>query len=145
MEEIKVVIDDGGYMPERAHDLDAGYDIRTPYDIIVPPSTPQGGAGKAFVDTGIHIQIPAGYAGLLVSKSGLNVVHNITGTGLIDAGYTGSIAVKLYNHGAKEWPIKRGEKLIQLVIIPVATPDLVRVSELAETDRGAAGFGSTGR
>lgn len=92
---MKVVIDPGCYMPERAHEDDAGLDLRTPHDVVVPSF------GSAVIDTGVHMQIPVGMVGMLKSKSGLNVKSGITSEGVIDAGYTGSIVAKLYNHSGK--------------------------------------------
>lgn len=138
-EKVKVVLDDGAYMPERAHELDAGYDLRTPEDVTI-----YGGL-NATIDTGVHVQIPGGYVGFLKSKSGLNVKDSITGEGVIDAGYTGSIKVKLYNNGNSTKRFYKGDKIIQLVILPIYTPEIERVDSLEKTDRGANGFGSTGR
>lgn len=135
---MKVVIDDGAYMPERAHEADAGYDLRTPIDFDVY------GRMNRTIDTGVHVEIPTGYVGFLKSKSGLNVKDNITGEGVIDAGYTGSIKVKLYNEGTHVKSFNRGDKIIQLVILPIFTPELEQVDSLEETERGDAGFGSTG-
>lgn len=136
---MKIKLDPGAYMPDRAHDTDAGLDLRSPEDITVPAR------GSAVIDTGVHIELPPMTAGLLVSKSGLNVKHDITSTGLIDEGYTGSIAVKLYNHGEADYHISAGDKVSQLVIIGIARPYIKLVPELNDTERGAGGFGSTGR
>ena len=139
-EKVKVVLDDGAYMPERAHELDAGYDLRTPEDVTI-----YGGL-NATIDTGVHVQIPGGYVGFLKSKSGLNVKDSITGEGVIDAGYTGSIVVKLYqNEGAAPVTFEPGDKIIQIVLLPIYTPELKIVSEFAQTERSDNGFGSTGR
>lgn len=136
---MKIKLDPGAFMPERAHSADAGYDLRSPI-------TGRIYAGEAVViDTGVHVQIPVGYVGMLKSKSGLNVKHDIVGEGVIDSGYTGSIRVKLYNHGAESYMIECGDKISQLVILPIITPELELVTELEETDRGDNGFGSTGR
>ena len=136
---MKIVLDKGAFLPERAHTLDAGYDLRAPDGGLVP-------AGKYLtIDTGVHMAITPGMVGFIKSKSGLNVNRNITTTGVIDAGYTGSIKVKLYNHGNSAYCFTRGDKIAQLVILPIFTPDLEVVDELPETDRGANGFGSTGR
>ena len=136
---IKIKLDPGAFMPERAHENDAGYDLRSPV-------TGRLYAGEAVViDTGVHVEIPAGYVGMLKSKSGLNVVHDIVGEGVIDSGYTGSIRVKLYNHGAESYVIEEGDKISQLVILPIITPELELVAHLNETERGDNGFGSTGR
>ena len=136
---MKIKLDKDAYMPERAHDKDAGYDLRTPLRFVLHPHS------SATIDTGVHVQIPEGHVGFLKAKSGLNVKHDITGTGVIDSGYTGSIRVKLYNNGDIPHVFEVGDKLIQLVILPVLTPDLGLVNDLEETERGSDGFGSTGR
>ena len=135
---MKIKLDPGAYMPERAHVLDAGLDMRTPHDITIPAG------GSVIVDTGVHIAIPMGYVGFLKSKSGLNIKSGITSEGVIDAGYTGSIVAKLYNKGDQDKEIKAGSKVTQLVIIPIVTPELELVSFLPDTERGDSGFGSTG-
>lgn len=136
---MKVVLDNGAYMPERAYEADAGYDLRSPIKTRLY-------AGQAVViDTGVHVQIPKGHVGMLKSKSGLNVKHDIVGEGVIDSGYTGSIHVKLYNHGTESYVIEVGDKISQLVIIPILTPEIELTDSLEETDRGLKGFGSSGR
>ena len=137
---MKVVLDKDAIMPTRAHESDAGYDLycKDARKLIMP------GAAVVF-DTGVHVQLPKGTAGLLVSKSGLNVNHGILSTGLIDAGYTGSIKVKLYNHSNHEYLISHGDKISQLVIINISTPELELADTLNSTDRGDSGFGSTGK
>lgn len=136
---MEIMLDAGAYMPSRAHGTDAGLDLRTPKAATVPAY------GSAVVDTGVHVALPHGCAGLLVSKSGLNVKHDITSTGLIDDGYTGSIVVKLYNDGREAYKFEAGDKITQLVVIPVACEPLEHVSEFNATERGDDGFGSTGR
>lgn len=136
---MKVVLDDGAYEPTRAHETDAGLDIRAMYTQIVPAKE------SAIFNTGVHIELPKGTAGVLMSKSGLNVKHNITSTGLIDEGYTGEIIVKLYNHGGIDYKVKEGDKISQLVIVPVKYENVEIVDSLEESDRGNKGFGSTGR
>ena len=135
---IKIVLDPDAVMPSRAHDLDAGYDIFSREDAVIFPNT----SGK--FDTGVHVAIPAGHVGFLKSKSGLNVKSGIQSEGVIDAGYTGSICVKLYNHGSQAVEIKKGQKISQLVILPIITPELDLVECLEDTERGSGGFGSTG-
>lgn len=135
---LKVKLDPGAKMPTRAHDTDAGLDLYAMYKRIIPAG------GSMCFDTGVHMEIPEGYAGFLKSKSGLNVNFGILGEGVIDCGYTGSIMVKLYNHSKASVEIKRGQKISQLVILPIATPELYEVDELEDTDRGDGGFGSTG-
>lgn len=136
---MEIMLDNGAYMPSRGHGTDAGLDLRTPKAVTVPAY------GRVAVDTGVHVALPHGCAGLLVSKSGLNVRHDITSTGLIDEGYTGSIVVKLYNHGGEDYQLAAGDKITQLVVIPVVREPLEQVSAFNATERGDNGFGSTGR
>lgn len=135
---MKVKLDPGACLPTRAHDLDGGFDLYSPEKAVV------FAGGSVCIDTGVHVQLPPGTAGLLVSKSGLNVKNNVTNTGLIDEGYTGSIRVKLYNHGNQIVRIEPGQKISQLLIVPILRPDVEVVDELEETERGSNGFGSTG-
>lgn len=125
-------------MPTRAHKDDAGLDLYATEDAVVFRD------GSYTFDTGIHVAIPQGYVGFLKSKSGLNVNNGIQSSGVIDAGYTGSIHVKLYNHSHKMVRIKRGQKISQLVILPIITPELELVDDLDDTERGDGGFGSSG-
>lgn len=136
---MKVMLDNGAFMPERAHDTDAGLDLRTQKNCYCRPH------GTVTIDTGVHIQLPPGRAGLLVSKSGLNVNFDILSTGLIDEGYTGSIKVKLYNHGSEPYSFQRGDKISQLVVIPVDYVNCEQVDALEGSERGDNGFGSSGR
>ena len=133
-------LDEGAYMPERAHRLDAGLDLRSPVDVLVPCS-----GGSAIIDTGVHVQLPPDSVGMLKSKSGLNVKHGIVSEGVIDCGYDGSITVKLYNHSDTAYQVKRGDKISQLVILPVLRPTPVQVDKIEGGERGNNGFGSTGR
>jgi dUTP pyrophosphatase len=135
---LKIVLDENAIMPSRAHAWDAGYDLFSREDATVWQS-----AGGKF-DTGVHIQIPEGYVGFVKSKSGLNARNGIQAEGVIDAGYTGSINVLLRNHGPRAVEIKKGQKIAQLVILPIITPELEVVDRLEETERGEGGFGSTG-
>ena len=138
---LPVMLDKGAKMPTRAHDTDAGLDLYMPdiadetlfaHDTLV-------------IDTGVHVLIPDGYVGMIKSKSGLNVKYGITSEGVIDAGYTGSIVVKLYNHSDDDIAVDCGDKISQLVILPIITPTVKLVNEFPVTDRGDNGFGSTGR
>ena len=136
---MKVKLDKGAYMPERAHSTDAGADLRTPHDVTVMPND------SVVTDTGVHIELPPNTVGMLKSKSGLNVKHGITSEGVIDVGYTGSIRVKLYNHSDKPCELKAGDKVSQLVVMPILIPSFELVDELEDTERGEKGFGSSGR
>lgn len=138
---MKVSIDEGAFIPVKAHAEDGGFDLKSPIDTFVPAK------GSSVVDTGVHMEIKRGYAGLLVSKSGLNIRKGITSTGLIDSGYTGSIKVKLYNNGFEEHFVRRGDKISQIVIIPISDDNGIEVVDVLDTvsERGNNGFGSTGR
>ena len=136
---MKIMLDSGAYRPTRAHKTDAGLDLYSPVDVVIMPQA------SAVIDTGVHVALPEGSVGFLKSKSGLNIKHGILGEGVIDAGYTGSIRVKLDNHGSDPYCIQRGDKVTQLVILPVILPDLEKVDSLEDTERGCGGFGSTGR
>lgn len=136
---MKVTLDMDAYIPTRAHTTDAGLDLRSPIDFVIPPG------GSITIDTGVHVQLPSDTVGLLKSKSGLNVKHGIVSEGVIDVGYTGSIHVKLYNHSRHRYKGKAGDKISQLLVLPCLFPSVEVVAELEDTDRGANGFGSTGR
>lgn len=136
---LRIVLDEGAKMPLRAHPSDAGLDLFSRAETVIPAR------GSAVFDTGVHVEIPAGYVGFIKSKSGLNVKKNLLAEGVIDAGYTGPIVVKVYNHGDEDVRLRAGDKLTQLVILPVALPELELTDSLSETERGAGGFGSTGR
>lgn len=137
---MKIKLDEGAFEPVRAHDTDAGLDLRASRSIRVPAH------GSALIGTGVHVQLPDGCCGLLVSKSGLNTKHDLTSTGLIDQGYTGEVMVKLHNHGHDSYQVNAGDKVTQIVVIPVRYEPVAIVDSLdSETDRGDNGFGSTGR
>ena len=136
---IKIKLDEGAKMPTRAHETDAGLDIYSREEQIVPAKE------SAIFDTGVHIELPIGSVGMLKSKSGLYVKYGITSEGVIDVGYTGSIVVKLYNHSGFDYRVKAGDKISQLVILPILTPTPYLVESLDETERGDNGFGSSGR
>ena len=140
IEFIRCVVEPGCYHPIRAHETDAGFDLRTPKRFIVPVH------GSATIDTGIRVEIPKYFYGKLESKSGLMCKHNVfCPGGVIDCGYTGTIAVKLFNFGNNDYIFEKGDKIVQLIIIPCALPVVDNVDVLSETERGNDGFGSTGK
>ena len=139
MTELRIMLDPGARMPERAHPEDAGLDLFSPEAVNVPARE------SAVIDTGVHVEIPNGYAGMIKSKSGLNIKHGIISDGVVDAGYTGSIRVKLYNLSDDDYMVELGDKISQLVIVPVITPEVTVVGEIGGSERGENGFGSTGR
>lgn len=136
---MKIMLEESAYKPSRGHDTDAGMDLRTPVAVTVPAH------GSVVIDTKTHVELPHGCAGLLVSKSGLNVKHGITSTGLIDEGFTGSILVRLYNHSDEAYTFEPGDKVTQLVVIPARYEPLEIVDSINGGERGDGGFGSTGR
>lgn len=138
-EVLRVRLDEGAYLPQRAHGTDGGLDLRTPVDAYVRAG------GSTVIDTGVHIQLPPGTVGMLKSKSGLNVKDGIVSEGVIDEGYTGTILVKMYNHGAEAKQFSRGDKITQLVVLPVLYVKVEQAQEIQGGDRGDGGFGSTGR
>lgn len=151
---MKIKLDDGAIMPTRAHETDAGLDLYSREDKIIPRQKIVPDQGCFFFsnecsetfDTGVHIEIPHGYYGKIESKSGLNVKASVVCCGgVIDEGYTGSIVVKLYNFGSSAYRVFSGDKIAQLIIQPYSAPKLELVDELGKTDRGDNGFGSTGR
>jgi dUTP pyrophosphatase len=102
----------------------------------------------ALVPTGLTLALPEGYEAQVRPRSGLAAKHGVTvlnAPGTMDADYRGEIGVLLINHGAEPFAIKRGERIAQMVIAPVARAELVAVTELSSTARGSGGFGSTGR
>lgn len=136
---MNIMLDEKALMPTRGHATDAGLDLLSPIDTIVPAK------GSITIDTGVHIELPPNTAGFLKSKSGLNVKYGITSEGVIDVGYTGSIAVKLYNYSNIDYAVSRGDKISQLVVMKISIPSLDVVESFEKTERGDNGFGSTGK
>lgn len=136
---MKIIVDEEAYMPEKAHEADAGYDLRTPERLVIRPYD------SVKVDLGVHFEIPRGYVGFLKSKSGLNVRYGITCEGVIDSGYTGSVVAKLYNHSSHLFVFDAGDKVVQIVFLPILSPELEKVERFDETERGNNGFGSSGK
>ncbi len=131
-------------IPEQAQDGDAGYDLVAQEECVLAP-----GGGRATVSAGIRLAIPAGFAGLVLPRSGLAARHGVTcinAPGLIDSGYRGVVRVALVNLDPhRAYVVRRGDRIAQLVIVPVAAARFVASSELPPSARGAGGFGSTGR
>lgn len=135
---IAVQLDDGARMPHRAYPTDAGADVFAPHGFLLLSHC------AVTVDTGVHVQLPPHTKLEVVAKSGLNINHDIICLGLVDEGYTGTIAVKLYNMGWRPHRFHAGDKLAQLVVSPVLYPKFERVDEVSGGPRGSNGFGSTG-
>ncbi len=130
-------------LPVRAHAWDAGLDLVAVDTVHLEPGA------RGVVATGLAVAIPPGWAGLVVPRSGLARRHGITLTnspGLIDAGYRGEVQILVINHDRAPQTISAGERVAQLVIVPVAVAEPVEVDELPDSDgRAGGGFGSTGR
>lgn len=136
---MKIMLDEGAILPTRAHPYDAGLDLYATQRMTIKPHS------RRCFDTGVHVQIPEGYVGIIKSKSGLMKNHGITTDGTIDAHYTGPIKVVLFKHSDGKYQVNKGDKIAQLVIVKCELPELELVDSLEETDRGDGGFGSTGR
>ncbi|MEY2664758.1 MAG: hypothetical protein RIT04_566 [Candidatus Parcubacteria bacterium] len=127
-------------IPSFAHVGDAGLDLYTPETISLAPGE------RKSISTGIALEIPEGYVGLIWDKSGLSHKHGIkTLGGVIDSGYRGEIGVGVVNLSDETYVFEKGHKVCQLLIQPVAHPEIVEVADLSETARGVGGFGSTGK
>ena len=128
--------------PTKAHWDDAAWDLRSRVDMVLP-------IGKStLVPTGIFMELPPGFEAQVRPRSGLALKHNITLTnspGTIDAGYRGEVGIIMYNPGPEAFTIARGDRIAQMVICQLPEVELVPVSELSDTGRGAGGFGSTGK
>ena len=136
---INTQLDEGAFMPDRAHSTDAGADLFSTEDFILHPMS------SHFVETGVHIELPENTKAEIVPKSGLNRDHNILAFGLIDQGYSGSIGVTLYNFGTEPYHFRVGDKITQVVVSPVCYPTYTQVDEIKAGPRGSNGFGSTDR
>lgn len=136
---VRVRLDDGGLLPVRAHSTDAGADI------LCPAGFTLSARSSAVIRTRVHVELPPFTVGLLKSKSGLNIKHDIIGEGVIDQGFTGEVIVKLYNLGDRPYHFEAKDKIIQLLVVPVLYPRIEQVDQIAGGDRGDAGYGSTGR
>lgn len=138
-------LDDELPAPSYAREGDAGADLIATTDVVLPCR-----GGRAVVPTGVAIAIPAGYAGLVVPRSGLAARHGLTclnAPGLIDSGYRGEIRVILVNHDPEQdYTVNRGDRVAQLVLVKVeqAAFELVGESGLRGSERGTGGFGHTG-
>ncbi|MCJ8733029.1 hypothetical protein PDJAM_G00218270 [Pangasius djambal] len=126
--------------PTRGSAKAAGYDLYSAYDYSIAPMD------KAIVKTDIQIAVPAGCYGRVAPRSGLAAKHFIdVGAGVVDEDYRGNVGVVLFNFGKETFEVKKGDRVAQLVCERICYPDLQELKTLDETERGAGGFGSTGR
>ena len=126
-------------LPTRAHPDDAGMDLYGLEDAIIEP-----GMGK-MLRTGIAMALPVGFVGMVADRSSMAKKGIKSAGGIIDAGYRGEIHIVLWNISREPVQLKAGERIAQLLILPIATPAVVEVASLDETARGAKGFGSSGK
>jgi len=129
----------GAVLPTRAHADDAGLDLYSLEDTTVPP-----GDGTV-LRTGVAVAISPGYVGLVCDRSSMARRGLKTAGGVIDAGYRGEIGVVVWNLSREAQAVKKGERIAQMLIVPIATPAPIDSDDLGATARGSGGFGSTGR
>lgn len=138
---MNVRLSDGAELPRYAHEGDAGLDLRITHDVTLNQGE------RATVGTGLAVEIPQGCVGLVFPRSGLASKHGITlsnSVGVIDSGYRGEIGATLLNQSDETTTLNAGTPVCQLIVMPFVPCELVPCEELTETERGAAGFGSTG-
>ncbi|KAJ6395360.1 hypothetical protein OIU77_020593 [Salix suchowensis] len=132
-------LSENAVLPSRGSRLSAGYDLSSASVAKVPAR------GKALIPTDLSIAIPEGTYARVAPRSGLTLKHSIdVGAGVIDADYRGPIGVILFNHSDVDFEIKVGDRIAQLIVEKIVTPDVMEVEDLDATVRGAGGFGSTG-
>ncbi|MBN2113771.1 MAG: dUTP diphosphatase [Acidimicrobiia bacterium] len=134
-------LDPGLPLPSRARPGDAGVDLRAAIEATLRPGE------RITVGTGVAVAIPEGYAGLVTPRSGLAQRHGlgiVNAPGIVDAGYRGEIRVILVNLGGETVTVARGDRIAQLVVVPVLDEEMQEVGELPPSERGEGGFGSSG-
>jgi dUTP pyrophosphatase len=137
-----LIVAEEGFEPIYAQPGDAGADLRSKIDAVVPANS------RVLVPTGVSIALPAGFVGLVHPRSGLAHKHGITvlnAPGTVDSGYRGEISVNLFNTSNVDFEIVRGDRIAQLVIQKYEEANFVKVDRLPDSDRGQAGHGSTGK
>lgn len=126
-------------VPERKTDGSAGYDLFSSCDVVVPKR------GYSLVNTDVAIEIPLNHYGRVAPRSGLAVKNGIhVGAGVIDSDYRGSVGVLLFNHSENDFRVNIGDRIAQLIIEKIETPEIIVKEYLPETNRGENGYGSTG-
>uniref|UniRef100_A0ACD5ZSX5 Uncharacterized protein n=2 Tax=Avena sativa TaxID=4498 RepID=A0ACD5ZSX5_AVESA len=126
-------------LPSRASAHAAGYDLSSAVETVVPAR------GRALVATDLSVAVPAGTYARVAPRSGLAWKHGIdVGAGVVDADYRGPVSVLLFNHSDADFAVRPGDRVAQMVVERVATPEVAEVDDLEDTARGQGGFGSTG-
>lgn len=137
-------IETDNFMPKYHTKESAGLDLHcnNENDIIIKPHE------SCKIHTGLKLEIPEGYFGLIVPRSSTGTKLNLmleNSCGIIDSDYRGEVVMFMYNYGNSDVEIKRGDRLCQLILVPYLKADIVKVKKLSNTERGESGFGSTGR
>ncbi|KAK9368658.1 dUTPase-like protein [Lipomyces kononenkoae] len=133
------LLSDKAKVPTRGSALAAGYDIYGVEDYLIKAQD------RGIIETDIAVAIPAGYYGRIAPRSGLATKHGLqTGAGVVDADYRGPLKILLFNHSNEDFQVHAGDRIAQMVIEKIITPEVVAVPELDNTERGSNGFGSTG-
>ena len=133
-------LDDGAAHPRQAYKDDAGMDLALKHDLTVPVGAHRVG------DTGVHVAVPRGHVGMVFVRSSTGIKRQLVlsnGTGIIDSGYRGPIKISLHNTGNETQHITAGDYIAQLVAVPIATNNIAEVRELATSERGTNGIGSS--
>jgi len=139
--EIKMIVERAELTPERSHPTDAGSDLKSKELVVIKKGT------KEKIHTGVQLEIPKGYYGLVVLRSGLGTKFGLrmaNTVGIIDSDYRGELLVILENNSTFDVTIEENERFAQLLILPVVYPSFIPVKKLSETKRGSGGFGHTG-
>lgn len=135
-------LDDGAAHPRQAYKHDAGIDLALKHDLTVPVGAHRMG------DTGVHVAVPRDHVGMLFVRSSTGIKKHLVlsnGTGIVDSGYRGAIKISLHNTGDTTQHIKAGDYIAQLVTVPIAPNEICEVRELATSERGTNGIGSSGK
>lgn len=131
----------GPYKPKYQTSDSAGVDLQSTEDILLKPGD------RILVPTGLFLELPTGFMAQVCPRSGLAIKHGVTvlnAPGIIDADYRGEVKVILINLGQEEYSIKKNDRIAQLIFLPCFQGRLIEIEELSKTERGEAGFGSTG-
>lgn len=133
-------LDPKAVMPRKAHPTDAGFDLCCVTDYNIEPQE------RALIDTGVAMDIPLGYCGLVTGRSGNTIKRGLVGQlGIIDSDYRGTVGIMAFNMSKETISIRAGERVGQILIIPHLSADFEEAESLTETDRGVGGYGSSGR
>ena len=135
---MRIRLEKGAFAPVRAHATDAGLDLRAMFGGVV-----RAGQAATF-HTGVHVELPEGTAGVLLPKSGLMTKRDIITFGVVDESYRGEVMVHMFNLSDVDYNVYAGDKISQMLVVPVRYEPVEIVDELSEGERGNNGFGSTG-